>query len=124
MLIGYVAEHDSDAIVITGTIAAGPQAIRRNARFVPDGDWQQQQLDDRYAASGRTATFLGDWHSHPGGRPVPSWRDNRTASKVARDPKARAESPLTLLLAGSSGQWKPVAWRFEGRLRHATLLEI
>jgi integrative and conjugative element protein (TIGR02256 family) len=100
MLVGYRTEHHGRlAIVITGLIDAGPKATRSTAQFVPDGRWQQQQLEDVYEGSGRITTYLGDWHSHPRGRARPSAKDLATFARVAAGPESGTHLPLALILA-------------------------
>jgi len=100
MLVGYRAEsYGRLVIVITGLIDAGPSATRSTTQFVPDGHWQQRQLEDGYGRSGRITTYLGDWHSHPRGRAHPSGKDLATFARVAADPHSGTQLPLALILA-------------------------
>jgi integrative and conjugative element protein (TIGR02256 family) len=103
MLVGWRVGTE---VVVTGVIAAGPRAQQARDSFEADGAWQQQQLEETYRKSGRTVTFLGDWHSHPQGRPRPSLRDRETAALVARSEGTRAPQPLTLILARRAGAWR------------------
>lgn len=101
MLIGYCSTSAEKRVelVVTATIGAGPRARRRRLRFAPDGRWQQKQLESLYQRSGRVATYLGDWHSHPRGTPRPSLLDRRTYARVAAHPDAATSLPLMLILA-------------------------
>jgi integrative and conjugative element protein (TIGR02256 family) len=83
--------------------------------FLPDGRWQQAELERVYAESGRVTTYLGDWHSHPEGAPIPSRKDKRTARRVARVADARAPRPLTIIVASAGDDWLIAAYRFVGR---------
>lgn len=113
MLIGYWS--DSGDAVITDTIEGGPGAVRRPSRFLPDGQWQQERLDEIYIRSGRVHTFLGDWHSHPLGGLRPSLRDRDTAKKVAKSKEARASQPLTLICAKREGHWRWAVFGYRRR---------
>jgi integrative and conjugative element protein (TIGR02256 family) len=95
MLLGWRHER---AIVVTSQIPAGPGAKRSQQSFTPDGDWQQRRLDEAYEQSGRTVTYLGDWHSHPRGSGHPSPIDRKTAAAVAAEPMARTCAPVTMIL--------------------------
>lgn len=97
MLLGY---RVGDEVVVQAITGPGPDAKHHRARFEPDAAWQQQELERVYAESGRITTYLGDWHTHPAGVPVPSRRDRKTARKVAREKSARAPRPLTAILGG------------------------
>ncbi len=119
MLVGWRVGTE---IVVTGVIAAGPHARHERNSFEADGAWQQQQLEDTYRKSGRTVTFLGDWHSHPRGQPRPSPRDRETAALVARSEGARAPQPITLILARRAGAWRSRCFVFAGgSLRRACI---
>jgi integrative and conjugative element protein (TIGR02256 family) len=95
MLLGWRQER---AIVVTAQVEAGPGALRGPRSFTPDGDWQQRRLEEAYEQSGRSVTYLGDWHSHPRGSRHPSPKDRETAAAVAAEPLARASMPVTMIL--------------------------
>lgn len=113
MLLGYWSD---DTVVVTACIESGPRAERGALWFEPDQEWQTARLAEVYQASGRTTTYLGDWHSHPGGAPYPSWRDRRTLRAVRRSPGARAPRPL-MLIVGPHAESPPVLWCLRGRRR-------
>lgn len=96
MLIGYRSSPDS--VVVTALIGAGPQASATATSFRPDSDWQQQRLEEIYVASGRTRTYLGDWHSHPGGDHRLSPRDRRTLRRIAETAEAHLDRPLMAIV--------------------------
>lgn len=97
MLLGYHGQ-DQPEIVITEALGPGPKARHGSHTFTPDGKWQQRHLAERYESSGRVTTFVGDWHSHPEGLPLPSPRDLKTARKVSRRKSARVPYPATLIV--------------------------
>jgi integrative and conjugative element protein (TIGR02256 family) len=103
MLAGYRAAEGPDAdIVVTDVVPGGPGAIRERVRFIPDGLWQQERLERLYDESGRTTTFLGDWHTHPRGGVRPSQADRRTFRRVAKEEGTRTQFPLMLIV----GLWQ------------------
>jgi integrative and conjugative element protein (TIGR02256 family) len=121
ILLGYEAP-DSSAVVITHLIGPGPKAKSSRSQFVPDGTWQEAEVARIYEASGRRATYLGDWHSHPDGIARPSRKDERTARCIADTPEARIPNPLMLIAASDKESWRIAAYRFDGsRLQHGTL---
>jgi len=115
MLLGYIApDSDPEHVVIETVIGPGPSAKHSRHRFEPDAEWQQEQMADIYAGSGRTTTYLGDWHTHPGGVPVPSQRDRKTARRIARRKSARAPRPLILILGSNEDdEWSAVTYRWQ-----------
>jgi integrative and conjugative element protein (TIGR02256 family) len=121
ILLGYEVP-DNHAVVITHLVGPGPKAKSSRAHFVPDGIWQEAEVARLYETSGRRATYLGDWHSHPDGVARPSKKDERTARDIAQTPEARIENPLILIAASDSESWRIAAYRFDGlRLHHEAL---
>lgn len=121
MLVGW--HHHSD-VAIDAMIDAGPGALRKRTSFVPDGPWQQRQLETVYAQSGRTVTYLGDWHSHPHGPARPSGQDRETAATIAATEQARTPYPITLILGRNRRRAQFVTRVYihtNGKLRRATL---
>lgn len=113
MLIGYEGADRPGEVVITELIDAGPRARRGEYEFHPDGRWQRRKLARVYKESGRVATFLGDWHSHPHGLPLPSETDVETAARTAANERARAPRPLTIIVGrDDDGEWILIAFRY------------
>jgi integrative and conjugative element protein (TIGR02256 family) len=124
MMLGYVSPGGS-ALAVTDIIGPGPNALHRRSRFEPDGAWQQARLVERYAASGRITTYLGDWHSHPGGGPRPSREDVRTARRVARETDSRSRHPLCGILGVSAEtNWVLAVYRYSARRLRPVELEL
>jgi integrative and conjugative element protein (TIGR02256 family) len=122
MLVGYEGADRAGEMVVTQLIAAGPRAKRGEFDFNPDGRWQRGELARVYQASGRLETFLGDWHSHPHGLPLPSETDVKTAARTATNERARAPRPLTMIVGREKEEWLLAAFRYvEDRLRPARL---
>jgi integrative and conjugative element protein (TIGR02256 family) len=107
MLLGYRAGRQ---IVVQAVVGPGPKARHSRGSFSPDGAWQETEFTLVYEQSGRMTTYLGDWHSHPGGGLAPSRRDLRTARRVAATPEARTREPLTMILAPVANQWRAGGW--------------
>jgi integrative and conjugative element protein (TIGR02256 family) len=114
VLLGW-HDHEDLEVVVASVLGPGPGATHRRARFSPDSEWQREQIAKAYEASGRTVSYLGDWHSHPGGGDAPSRRDERTTRRIARSRSARARRPVMLILPGNANTWRPSAYRFVGR---------
>jgi len=99
ILVGYHTEGD---IIITTIIGPGPRGEHGAHWFVPDQTYHEEEIARIYHSSGRMSTYLGDWHSHPKGRPRLSLRDRRTLRRIARTPDARAPQPLMLIVSGGA----------------------
>ena len=116
VLLGYRDVGDSRLIQVLDQIGPGPRAVHKPRRFEPDAEWQAERVASAYADSGRIATYLGDWHSHPRGFATPSELDRSTAREIARYAAARAPNPLIVILHGKPGAWNIAAHR-RGRWR-------
>ncbi len=113
-LLGYW-DSSFKEVVIEKCTDSGANAKHSKYSFKPDGEWQETQIASIYEESGRLCTYLGDWHSHPNGILILSWKDKWTLLRIANYLPARAPHPLMLLVAGSPWQmriWKVVKARW------------
>ncbi len=111
-LLGW---REEDQYVVSRVLGPGPDAKHGFGSFEPDGRWQSEQGAETYRESGRTIAYLGDWHTHPRGAPVPSQQDRKTAKMIAEDPDFRSLEPLYAIV-GKRGRpwarkWKLVVYR-------------
>ena len=95
-LMGYYAV--GGGIVITKIIGPGPNAKHEPYNFEGDSDWQCNEVGRIYDESGRTTTYLGDWHTHPKSSPRLSDLDIECLDKIANNPDARCPEPVMLVL--------------------------
>lgn len=100
VLLGYADQADRELVVRVAT-GPGPGATHEPHCFVPDHAYHDAEVARVYEESHRQWSYLGDWHTHPDGLSTLSDTDQRTLSRIARSPQARAPRPLMLLLAGS-----------------------
>jgi integrative and conjugative element protein (TIGR02256 family) len=113
MLIGYRASGGRE-LVIVDVIGPGPGAEHRPRSFIPDGPWQRHRLSEIFTETEGAHTYLGDWHSHPGGGSSPSALDNKTAARISRRRSARTPRPLTLIAYGGDPEWELAAYCWDG----------
>ena len=114
VLVGYWVKEWEEVVITTAT-GPGPAATHQNDRFLPDTAYHEREVARIYAESGRLHSYLGDWHSHPGGQPIASSTDHRTLRKIAESPEARAPRPL-MAIAGRTtvgdGDWVIKIWQY------------
>ena len=120
VLIGYRGEGGD--LVVSAVIGPGPLAQHGAFVFVPDHKFQEVEIARLYEESGRRASYLGDWHTHPRGGCSPSPTDRRTLRRIARDRDARVPEPLMVIVAGGPDTWRIGAFqlfkkRFFWRIR-------
>jgi integrative and conjugative element protein (TIGR02256 family) len=109
VLMGFVIANRA---VVTSVVGPGPRAIHRRRSFTPDAEWQQQQVAELYERANRRDTYLGDWHTHPGGSTRTSFTDWLAARTIARSRDARCPNPVMLVLALSAGSLSVGAYRW------------
>lgn len=62
--------------------------------------------------------YLGDWHTHPGGRARPSHLDKKTLGDIAAFDAARQPNPVMLIVAlNEDGTAAPAAIEHGARAR-------
>lgn len=62
-------------------IVEAPSKQKGFASYEMDVSFVQKRINTLWEQSGKTITYLGDWHSHPEKRPIPSVRDYITFSQ-------------------------------------------
>jgi integrative and conjugative element protein (TIGR02256 family) len=122
ILLGYWSDSPREP-VITQHIDAGPGALHAPGRFRPDHEYQEAEISRRYAASNRTLSYLGDWHSHPRGSTSLSVTDVSTLRRIALSRQARAQQPLMLIIA-EGPRWLPTAWTLRRKRRCLVLSHV
>lgn len=97
-LFGF-GDENSDDVVIVGAGGPGLRARHRPRSFRPDRDAMGRAIERVHEASAGRYGYIGSWHTHPLGRPVPSSTDIGTASEMAADEEADVPRPLLLIQA-------------------------
>ncbi|MCB1058330.1 MAG: Mov34/MPN/PAD-1 family protein [Acidobacteria bacterium] len=75
--------------------------------------WSSKTIRKRY--------YLGEWHTHPDGPPVPSPQDIYQMKAVAQDPGYHCPEPLLIILGGSRSRLTPGVFVFPGALEMVEL---
>jgi integrative and conjugative element protein (TIGR02256 family) len=74
----------------------------------------QSEAIRRWRDSGRTMTYVGEWHTHPEAVPTPSLVDRRTWGRIAR---RHAVGPLVFVIRGTAGwYWELMRNKLPSRL--------
>lgn len=103
ILLGrYNSRHDSAFIDgVTGPpddSAAGRSWFRRGVNGLRDLLTRLWNGERRF--------YLGEWHYHPGGSPVPSSTDAEQMKSIAGDPSYACPEPVLVIFGGDpSGNW-------------------
>lgn len=99
-LLGYSDEELGAVVVthITPPSRGTPFSIRISGRH------HRRYFDEAWNASAGNVTFLGDWHTHPGGPSTPSERDEEAMRQVAVDPDFGTGPTVIAIVA--TGRWR------------------
>ena len=90
-LLGYWSADRGTLVVTHGT----PPAARGTALGITiSGKGHRRRFDEAWTASAGHVTFIGDWHTHPGGPAIPSRTDHRAMRQLAEDPDYGTPEPL------------------------------
>lgn len=109
ILIGsYRGPH----LEISSFTRSGPGDERRRYSFVRQDAAHQTTATKAWQESGKTITFVGEWHTHPHGPPEPSWIDTGGWFELARN----AGNMMTFAVV-APGRWslylvRPGVFRF------------
>jgi integrative and conjugative element protein (TIGR02256 family) len=105
-LLGWWADSRSSLLVTHAT----PPASRGTPFGVTiSGKGHRPYFDSAWEASGGTVTFLGDWHTHPGGPALPSSRDRLAAQSLAEDVDFQTPEPLIAIVGTARWPWARTA---------------
>jgi integrative and conjugative element protein (TIGR02256 family) len=95
-LLGYWTEDRASIVVTHGT----PPAVRGTAFGITiSGKGHRRRFHQAWASSNGHVTFLGDWHTHPGGPLTPSQTDHSAMRQLAEDGNYGTPEPL-IAIAG------------------------
>jgi integrative and conjugative element protein (TIGR02256 family) len=110
-LLGYWTEV-LDHVVVTHATPPGRRGTPFGVRI--SGQGHRARFDQAWDASGGHVTFLGDWHTHPGGPALPSTTDRRALDKLASNPDYGTPTPLIAIIQNPRFGWsstpRRVAW--------------
>jgi integrative and conjugative element protein (TIGR02256 family) len=109
ILMGY--RFNLVEFFITDMIGPGPKARHTRWAFEPDYEFQRERVASLYEASGRSHSYLGDWHTHPGGTSHLSALDLAALRNISASEEARCCSPLMLLIVGGPN-WRLHLWQW------------
>jgi integrative and conjugative element protein (TIGR02256 family) len=93
-LFGYERHGE---LVITRAGLPGPRAVHLPFLYRPDRTAVQREIDEVFALTGGRERWIGSWHSHPLGRPLPSLVDRRTAARVGAEQAVMCPKPVMLI---------------------------
>lgn len=94
-LFGFDGEGED--VVIVAALGPGPRAKHRPRSLIPDRQATQAAIQLVYERGQGRYRYIGSWHTHPLGSPVPSERDVRTARDISTQDDVALPRPLILI---------------------------
>jgi len=96
-IFGYLAAYGSDTIVELA-FGPGPRARHRPRSLIPDQIATQTAITEVHDKSRGASSYLGEWHTHPGGPALPSLRDTLSVRAIAEDPGVDFSAAVMLIV--------------------------
>lgn len=114
-LLGYWTGDDSH-LFVTHATPPGPAGTPSGVHV--SGDGHRGRFDQAWDASHGHVTFVGDWHTHPGGPASPSPRDREAMQKLATHPAYGTPEPLIAIVQTPRWPWSRTERDIRCFLRH------
>jgi len=95
ILLGSIRGPHLEIVDFTET---GPADRGTFSEFVRQDKLHQRKADNAWRLSDGTVTFIGEWHSHPMGRPIPSSVDKANWCQLTKTRK----HPMFFFIASPS----------------------
>jgi integrative and conjugative element protein (TIGR02256 family) len=111
------AEVSPTAILIRK--ATGPRKTDRRTRTTYQGDRRAEQREIQVQHR-HNLHYVGDWHTHPTARPVPSARDLATVREIATQ-SAHSLNALLLIIVGTDSAPEGICAVLNNDREHAIL---
>ncbi|MFE8017907.1 Mov34/MPN/PAD-1 family protein [Streptomyces antibioticus] len=105
ILLGH---HTHNTVTVHHAGTPGPAAVRTPTYFLRDLAHAQALADEAFASDG--SIWVGEWHTHPTSRPIPSARDAATYRQLLADPELGFHSVIAVILAPREHHWACAAW--------------
>jgi len=95
-----IGERRGKHIVITDISIPGKGDNCSRYQVDRKGKHHQKKVDDSFIESNKTKHYLGEWHTHPEKRPIPSALDYNSWSKINLN-----NEKVVLIIVGQQSLW-------------------
>lgn len=121
ILLGRTTENGESIVLVAGT--PGPAALREPSRFLRD--LHHAQVLAGQAWESERAQWIGEWHTHPSGHPIPSSTDMASYVRHLRDPELGFMQFLSIIVViPKAGAPTLTAWRITPQGAHTAAVNI
>lgn len=94
VLLGFI---DKEIVVINKVTDPGPGAHHSEYYFRADNNYSEMLIDMEYANSGGKIQYIGEWHTHPQIKPIPSYVDFQSLKEI----RASHSTEIVMVIFGS-----------------------
>jgi integrative and conjugative element protein (TIGR02256 family) len=101
-LLGYW-DSRSTCVIVTHATPAGPHGAPDGVEISAAG--HTARFEEAWQQSAGRITFLGDWHTHPGGVPIPSDTDRAAMKQLAKNIDFLTPIPLIAIVSVPRWRW-------------------
>jgi integrative and conjugative element protein (TIGR02256 family) len=101
-LLGYWSA-DGAAVVLTHATPPGPRGAPDGVTVSDEG--HSAYFEQAWNWSDGRVTFLGDWHTHPAGVPLPSSTDRAAMRQLAENAAFDTPTPLIAIVTHPGHRW-------------------
>jgi integrative and conjugative element protein (TIGR02256 family) len=96
----------SGAIVVDAITTPSKDDRRGRFSFFREMREHQRQIDEAYARSNGTCSYLGEWHTHPEPNPTPSWIDRTDWMRRLKNDRVDIDALVFIIVGTASiGVW-------------------
>lgn len=119
-------ERDEATRVIWVSEVTGPppDSVQSEAEFVCGIQGTERFADEKRWRGRGSLSFVGMWHSHPGGRALPSIRDVLSMSDLVLNMDPPSPKSLALIVGGTAGDVEVGAYVFDRRHYEGAVAEL
>jgi integrative and conjugative element protein (TIGR02256 family) len=96
-LFGYTDASSRDAVVAIA-YGPGPKARHRPRSLTPDPDATDAAIREVHARSRGSFSYIGEWHTHPGGAARPTRRDVDALAAIADELAVDLPAPIAIIV--------------------------
>jgi integrative and conjugative element protein (TIGR02256 family) len=95
VLIGYRVGYE---FVITDSTGPGPNAKHQLFNFERDIEYCNNKIEEKFEQSNGILNYIGEWHTHPIGKAIPSVQDNKAMIEISQTDHYQNDCPILIIV--------------------------
>jgi integrative and conjugative element protein (TIGR02256 family) len=114
VLIGYRVDNE---FVITDNTGPGPNAKHELFNFARDIEYCNDKIEEIFEQSNGVLNYLGEWHTHPFGKPIPSLQDNKSMLGISETDSYQNDCPILIIVRKKGNEISIGTFIYQNRKR-------